>query len=56
MASSASLNSPAAVQFPGEVHDTEYKNAFGVSLWTSSTNSAGCAVSHSLFVDVMVNA
>ena len=55
-ASLESLNTPTAVQFPGEKHDTASKNASGGLLWIPLTNWAGRAVSHSPFVDVMVNA
>jgi hypothetical protein len=44
------------VQFPGAEHDTEYKNALGELLWIPVSNTAGRAVLHTSFVDVMVNA
>ena len=50
------LNVPTAVQFPGVAHDTELKLAYGDSFCMSCPNSAGRAISHSPFVDVMVNA
>ncbi len=49
-------NDPTAVQFPGVAHDTDSKPASGVSSCMSSSNTAGCGVSHSPSVDVMVNA
>jgi len=49
-------NCPTAVQFPGDVHDTELKIALGSGLWTPFSNSAGRAVAHVPLVDVMVNA
>jgi hypothetical protein len=49
-------NPPTAVQFPGEAHDTESNHAHVNSFCMSSSNTAGCAVSHSPFVMVMVNA
>jgi nitrate/TMAO reductase-like tetraheme cytochrome c subunit len=50
------LNSPTVVQFPGDAHDTDFKLVSGVSSCMSSSNTAGCAVSHSPSVMVMVNA
>ena len=47
------LNSPTAVQFPGDEHDTDLNLARGP---LSPGNSARCASSHSPSVDVMVNA
>ena len=49
------LNLPTAVQFPGDAHDTEEKIESGLSFWTPSAKAAGCASSHTPFVDVMVN-
>jgi len=49
-------NNPAAVQFPGDVHETELKNEYGRSDWSPVVNSAGRAVAHVPLVDVMVNA
>jgi hypothetical protein len=56
VSSPSALNSPTAVQFPGDAHDTDFKLVFGVSSCMSSSNTAGCGVSHSPSVDVMVNA
>jgi hypothetical protein len=50
------FKNPTAVQFPGEAHDTELNCARGESFWIPLANTAGCAVSHTPFVDVMVNA
>jgi hypothetical protein len=50
------LKYPTAVQFPGDAHDTELNCARGESFWTPSANTAGRAMSHTPFVDVMVNA
>ena len=55
-APSVFLKDPTAVQFPAVGHDTELKRAPGNSCWTPVGNSAGCACSHTPFVDVMVNA
>jgi hypothetical protein len=49
-------NDPTAVQFPGVAHDTELKPAFLSSFCRSSSNTAGCAVSHTPSINVMVNA
>ena len=38
------------------MHDTDSKPALGASSCMSASNSAGCAVCHSPFVMVMVNA
>jgi hypothetical protein len=48
--------SPAAVQIPGEAHETEEKVVGGKSDCTPLANAAGRASSHTPFVDVMVNA
>jgi hypothetical protein len=50
------LKDPTAVQFPGEEHDTEYKNALGELLWIPASNTAGRAVLQTSLVDVMLNA
>ena len=50
------LKCPTAVQFPGVAHDTDVKYEDSDSSCRSSSNCAGCAVCHSPFVDVMVNA
>ena len=49
-------NVPAAVQFPGDAHETEVKLASGGSFWAPIGKMAGRASSHTPFVDVMVNA
>ena len=48
------LNIPAAVQFPGDAHDTELNNAIGELFWTPASNTAGRALVHTSLVDVMV--
>lgn len=48
--------SPAAVQFPGDAHETEDKYVGGRSDCTPLTKTAGRARSHTPSVDVMVNA
>jgi hypothetical protein len=50
------LNIPTAVQFSADAHDTELNNAIGELLWIPVSNTAGRAVLHTSFVDVMVNA
>jgi hypothetical protein len=50
------LKYPTAVQFPGDVHETESNLADGSSDWMPASNCAGRAVSHSPSIDVMVNA
>jgi hypothetical protein len=50
------INSPTAVQLPGDAHDTELKYADGEAFWIPLANAAGCASSQTPFVDVMVNA
>jgi hypothetical protein len=49
-------NLPTAVQLPAVAHDTEENSASARSFWTSSANCAGCASSHTPFMEVMVNA
>ena len=56
VSSPSALNSPTVVQFPGDAHDTDFKLVSGVSSCMSSSNTAGCGVSHSPSVMVMVNA
>ena len=55
-ASLISLNCPTAVQFPGDEHDTQNKNASGEFFWIPVSNSAGRASAHTPPVEVMVNA
>jgi hypothetical protein len=50
------LNIPTAVQFSADAHDTELNNAIGESLWMPASNTAGRALVHTSFVDVMVKA
>ena len=49
-------NSPTAVQFPGDAHDTDVNTAKLGSDWILAGNEAGSALPHIPLADIKVNA